>query len=44
MLITHDFDRPFPYHSYNATKTFSDVADSEGSRLQPLFEKWAQSA
>ncbi|KAJ5161591.1 hypothetical protein N7492_006983 [Penicillium capsulatum] len=35
---------PFPYHPFGSATSFSDVADSEGSRLQVLFEKWANSA
>ncbi|CAG8229090.1 unnamed protein product [Penicillium salamii] len=35
---------PFPYHPFNAQTTFSDVADSEGARLHPIFESHAHSA
>ncbi|CAI7615992.1 unnamed protein product [Penicillium bialowiezense] len=35
---------PFPYHPVNAQTTFSEVADSEGARLQPLFESQAKAA
>ncbi|KAE8152252.1 hypothetical protein BDV25DRAFT_128146 [Aspergillus avenaceus] len=32
---------PFPYHPFGSVATFSDVADSEGQRLQTLFESFA---
>ncbi|KAK1148103.1 hypothetical protein N8T08_010741 [Aspergillus melleus] len=35
---------PFPYHPFGAASDFSDVADSEASRLHPLFEEWAKAA
>ncbi|KAI5460851.1 hypothetical protein BGZ63DRAFT_510507 [Mariannaea sp. PMI_226] len=35
---------PFPYHPFGSARDFSEVADTEGSRLQPLFEKWAKTA
>ncbi|KAB8233576.1 hypothetical protein BDV23DRAFT_174494 [Aspergillus alliaceus] len=34
---------PFPYHPFGAAASFSDVADSEGQRLQVLFESFAKS-
>ncbi|KAE8322202.1 hypothetical protein BDV39DRAFT_196972 [Aspergillus sergii] len=35
---------PFPYHPFGAAARFSDVADSEGRRLQTLFETFAYEA
>ncbi|CAG7917827.1 unnamed protein product [Penicillium olsonii] len=35
---------PFPYHPFNAQTTFSEVADSEGARLHPIFESHAKAA
>ncbi|OGM49405.1 hypothetical protein ABOM_003519 [Aspergillus bombycis] len=35
---------PFPYHPFGAAASYSDVADSEGRRLQTLFETFAQEA
>ncbi|KAH8156700.1 hypothetical protein CIB48_g11550 [Xylaria polymorpha] len=32
---------PYPYHPFGSTRDFSELADTEGARLQPLFEKWA---
>ncbi|KFZ02879.1 hypothetical protein V502_11428 [Pseudogymnoascus sp. VKM F-4520 (FW-2644)] len=32
---------PFPYHPIGSVLTFSELADKEGSRLQTLFEQWA---
>ncbi|KPM35420.1 hypothetical protein AK830_g11149 [Neonectria ditissima] len=34
---------PFPYHPFGSARDFSEVADTEGARLQPLFEEWAKS-
>ncbi|KDE85652.1 hypothetical protein AO1008_01263 [Aspergillus oryzae 100-8] len=36
--------RPFPYHPFGAAASYSDVADSEGHRLQTLWETFAQEA
>jgi len=36
--------RPFPYHPFGSPQSFSDLADSEGTRLHPLFERYAQAA
>ncbi|KAK7427277.1 hypothetical protein QQZ08_006213 [Neonectria magnoliae] len=33
---------PFPYHPFGSARDFSEVADTEGARLQPLFEEWAK--
>lgn len=33
---------PYPYHSYNAVRTFSNVADSEGQRLQTVFDDFVK--
>lgn len=38
------FFRPFPYHPFGSPQSFSDLADSEGARLHPLFENYAQAA
>ncbi|RAQ52241.1 hypothetical protein AFGD_008724 [Aspergillus flavus] len=35
---------PFPYHPFGAAASYSDVADSEGHRLQTLWETFAQEA
>ena len=44
-LIVHCcFYRPFPYHPFGSPQSFSDLADSEGARLHPLFETYAQAA
>ncbi|KAI0442410.1 hypothetical protein F4803DRAFT_519407 [Xylaria telfairii] len=32
---------PYPYHPFGSTRDFSELADTEGARLQSLFEKWA---
>ncbi|KAI0474423.1 hypothetical protein F4859DRAFT_483198 [Xylaria cf. heliscus] len=32
---------PYPYHPFGSARDFSELADSEGARLQLLFEKWA---
>ncbi|EIT77242.1 hypothetical protein Ao3042_06703 [Aspergillus oryzae 3.042] len=37
-------DGPFPYHPFGAAASYSDVADSEGHRLQTLWETFAQEA
>lgn len=29
---------PFPYHPYGSVRTHGEVANSEGARLQRLFE------
>lgn len=36
--------RPFPYHPFGSSQSFSDLADSEGTRLHALFEAYAQAA
>ncbi|KAH7144214.1 hypothetical protein B0J13DRAFT_607626 [Dactylonectria estremocensis] len=33
---------PYPYHPFGSARTFSEVADTEGARLQVLFEEWAK--
>ncbi|KAI9932353.1 hypothetical protein ASPWEDRAFT_182832 [Aspergillus wentii DTO 134E9] len=35
---------PYPYHPFGSATDYSDVADSEGSRLQPIFEAFAKQA
>jgi hypothetical protein len=30
--------RPYPYHPYGSVRSHGEVADSEGQRLQKLFE------
>ena len=40
LYVTDDFS-PFPYHPIGSVLTFSELADKEGSRLQTLFEQWA---
>ncbi|VUC36254.1 unnamed protein product [Clonostachys rosea] len=35
---------PYPYHAYNAVRDYSEVADTEGARLQSLFQAALASA
>ncbi|CAH0053732.1 unnamed protein product [Clonostachys solani] len=35
---------PYPYHAYNAVRDYSEVADTEGARLQSLFQATLASA
>jgi hypothetical protein len=38
MLHRLKLPRLFPYHPFGSVRTSADVADSEGPRLQKLFE------
>ncbi|KAK2616859.1 hypothetical protein QQS21_000237 [Conoideocrella luteorostrata] len=33
---------PYPYHPFGSARDYSEVCDTEGARLQSLFEEWAK--